>query len=613
MKTFWPFARRLLDHPPLIAVGVAGAIVSACSTVAGFGAILWLVRWFFQEDQPPLAEVLREAMGPAWAGRFAFVLERLPETPYFGLLALLGVVFVLTVIGATGQFVHQATAYHLVLRTILRIRKEAYHHLVHVPISATAVTSGGDLLTRIVRDTSQLSRGMIALAGKALRDLLTGVVFLGVAIYLDALLTAIFVIGLVPIAIVIRKAGKVVRRASRRANQQFGVMTAAVQESGQGRPVVKVHGAEGYERRRFNAVNRRAFAEELRSRTARALTTPVVETLAITGVMAVTAAAGYVVFSDASRSPGGMLSVLMFLIGAGVTLKPIAKLNNDIQESAAAGGRVREIFELPVEPTQRGRFKTETLPALPRHREAIDIEGVTFTYPGAASPALRDVSLRVSHGQHVAIVGPNGSGKTTLIGLIPRLHEPDRGVVRIDGRNVADVSLRSLRRQIALVTQQAVLFQGTIADNIAYGLRHASRNALREAAERAHARDFIERLPGGYDTPLGEQGLGLSGGQKQRLCLARAILRDPAILLLDEATSQIDSESEAKIQAALRDFRLHRTTLTIAHRLSTVIDADAIVVMQGGAIIDRGTHAELVERCGLYQTLASTQLQTTGT
>lgn len=613
MKTFWPFAKRLLDHPSLIVVGVAGALVSACSTVAGFGAILWLVRWFFQEEQPPLAEVLRGAIGAAWAERLAFALDRLPETPFFGLLTLLGVVFVLTVVGATGQFVHQATAYHLVLRTILRIRKEAYHHLVHVPISATAVTRSGDLLTRIVRDTSQLSRGMVAVAGKALRDLLTGVVFLAIAIALDWLLAAIFIVGLVPIAIVIRKAGKVVRRASRRASQQFGVMTAAVQESGQARPVVKVHGAEGYERRRFNAVNRRAFAEELRSRTARALTTPLVETIAIAGVMAVTAAAGYVVFSDASRSPSDMLNVILFLIGAGVTLKPIAKLNNDIQESAAAGGRVQEILELPQEPTQRGRFKNETLPVLPRHRDAIDIEGVTFTYPGAASPALREVSLHVPQGSHVAIVGPNGSGKTTLLGLIPRLHEPDSGAVRVDGHDVAGVSLRSLRRQIALVTQQAVLFQGTIADNIAYGQRHASRRAIREAAERAHAGDFIERLPEGYDTPLGEQGLGLSGGQKQRLCLARAILRDPAILILDEATSQIDSESEAKIQAALHGFRRGRTTLTIAHRLSTVIDAHTIVVMQDGDIIDTGTHAELVERCGLYQTLASTQLQTTRT
>ena len=612
MKTFWPFARRLLDHPALIALGVAGALVSACSTVAGFGAVLWLVRWFFQEEQPPLATVLREAMGADWARRLSFALERIPETPYYGLLSLLGVVLVLTVVGATGQFVHQATAYHLVLRTILRIRKEAYHHLVHVPISATAVISGGDLLTRIVRDCSQLSRGMVAVAGKAVRDLLTGLVFMAVALWLDAGLAAIFIVGLAPIVVVIRKAGKVVRRASRRASRQFGHMTSAVQESGQARPVVKVHGAEGYERRRFNAVNRRAYAEELRSRTARALTTPLVETIAIAGVMAVTAAAGYVVFADATRSPSDMLNVLIFLIGAGVTLKPIAKLNNDIQESAAAGGRIREVLDLPAEPTVRGAFKTETLPALPRHAESIELDRVSFTYPGAAAPALRDVSLRIDHGRHVAIVGPNGSGKTTLLGLIPRLHDPDRGTVRIDGRDVTRVAMRSLRRQIALVTQHAVLFQGTIAENIAYGLRHARRGDIEAAAAQAHAAEFIEQLPAGYDTPLGEQGLGLSGGQKQRLCLARAILRDPAILLLDEATSQIDADSEAKIQAALRDFRRGRTTLTIAHRLSTVIDADTIVVMDVGGIIDSDTHVQLLQRCGLYQTLARTQLQTKG-
>ena len=626
MKTFWPFARRMLEHPKLLALGLAGALVSACSTVAGFGAILWLVRWFFQDEQEPLAEVLRRAVGPAWSERLAFVFDRIPAEPYHGLLALLGFVFVLTLIGATGQFVHQATAFHVVLRTILRIRKEAYHHLLHVPMSVTAVTSGGDLLSRIVRDCTQLARGMITLAGKALRDFATGVVFLAVAIYLDPLLTAIFVVGLIPIGVVIRKAGKVVRRASRRANRQFGQMTAAIQESGQSLAVVKVHAAEGYERRRFNHVNRRAFAEELRSRTARAFTTPAVETIAIAGVMAVTAAAGYVVFSDAGRDPGDMLNVLIFLIGAGVTLKPIAKLNNDIQESAAAGGRIAEVLALPVEASVRGGFKTETRPALPRHREKIRFEGVTFTYPGADAPALRGVSLEIPHGRHVAIVGPNGSGKTTLIGLIPRLHDPDAagheaqhaqggqasrggGRVTIDGHDVREVSLRSLRRQMALVTQQAVLFGGTIADNIAYGWRHASRSAIQDAARRAYAHDFVSALPHGYDTRLGEQGLGLSGGQKQRLCLARAILRDPAILLLDEATSQVDTDSEAQIQRALAEFRVGRTTLTIAHRLGTVIDADRIVVMREGRIIDAATHTELLERCELYRTLTQTQLQ----
>jgi subfamily B ATP-binding cassette protein MsbA len=293
-----------------------------------------------------------------------------------------------------------------------------------------------------------------------------------------------------------------------------------------------------------------------------------------------------------------------------VTLKPLAKLNNDIQESAAAGGRIREILNLPVEPTVRGGFKRETLPALPRHRDSITLDGVTYTYPGADTPTLHDVDLDIKHGQHVAIVGPNGSGKTTLIGLIPRLHEPDSGVVRIDGQDICSVTLRSLRRQIALVTQHAVLFEGTVADNIAYGLRHARRGEVEAAAARAHAAEFIAHLPHGYDTRLGEQGLGLSGGQKQRICLARAMLRDPAILLLDEATSQVDAESEAKIQAALAEFRRGRTTLTIAHRLSTVIDADVIVVMQDGRIIDRGSHRELLERCGLYQTLTKTQLQT---
>jgi ABC-type multidrug transport system fused ATPase/permease subunit len=290
---------------------------------------------------------------------------------------------------------------------------------------------------------------------------------------------------------------------------------------------------------------------------------------------------------------------------------------------------------MPVEPGHDAK-----LPKLARHGTDVRFEGVRFKYPGAERWAIGEqggVTFAVEFGKTVAFVGPNGCGKTTLLSLIPRLFDPDEGTVRVDGRDIREVSVRSLREQIGVVTQDTVLFTGTIAENIAYGASGVTDEKIRDAARRARAEEFILAKPGGYEFTIGEGGSGLSGGQKQRLAIARAILRDPAILILDEATSMIDAESEAKIAEAIAEFvskgeggggkaevaktnGTHagvrapsgggngRTCLIVAHRLSTVIAADAIVVMDGGAIADVGTHAELLGRCGIYQSLVANQL-----
>jgi subfamily B ATP-binding cassette protein MsbA len=310
---------------------------------------------------------------------------------------------------------------------------------------------------------------------------------------------------------------------------------------------------------------------------------------------------------------------------AGASLRPLTGIVNDIQQSSAAARRdLGSALAEPPEPGhstvrtddrgRRSRVK-EPLPRLARHEREIRFDGVTFTYPGAEHPSLHAVELTVPHGQTVAIVGPNGSGKTTLMALIPRLFDPDEaldnprggGRVLIDGHDIRMVSLRSLRRQIAVVTQETVLFRGTIAENIAYGMRGATREQIEAAARGARAEEFIA-AKGGFDAEVGERGLTLSGGQRQRLAIARAILRDPAILLLDEATSMIDAESEARINDALAEFSAGRTTLIVAHRLSTVMNADRIVVLDEGRLVDHGTHAELLQRCSVYKGIAEHQL-----
>ena len=293
---------------------------------------------------------------------------------------------------------------------------------------------------------------------------------------------------------------------------------------------------------------------------------------------------------------------------AGAAFRPLANLNNDLQASAAAANRLDELLHVDVESAARSG-QQRRLRRLPRHGQSVVFDNVTFSYPGAERPAIADIVLTVEQGRTCAVVGGNGSGKTTLVGLLPRLYEPEHGRVLIDDVDIAECSLRSVRRQIAVVTQETILFDGTIADNLTYGSRHASHERMMEAARRAHADEFIDELPDGYDTQIGEWGQRLSGGQRQRIAIARAILRDPAILILDEATSQIDADSEAKISAALAEFMTGRTTFVIAHRLSTVVNADLIVVLDAGRIVATGKHDDLLAGCQTYQLLCRTQLQ----
>jgi ABC-type multidrug transport system fused ATPase/permease subunit len=278
-----------------------------------------------------------------------------------------------------------------------------------------------------------------------------------------------------------------------------------------------------------------------------------------------------------------------------------------IQRAVAAGERIFQVLDQPIE----GGSASEGVELGPL-RDRIEYAGVTFTYPGANEPALRGVSLTIPRGQTLALVGPNGSGKTTMVSLLLRFFEPDSGEIRYDGVDLRNVRLSSLRRRIGLVPQEAVVFAGTPAENITYGgavpnPTPETNGRIVEAARRAFADEFVRAIPGEYQAPLGEQGNTLSGGQRQRLAIARAVYRDAPILVFDEATSQIDSESEQKIQKALREFARERTTILIAHRLSTIQFADRIVVMESGRILDQGTHAELFDRCPLYRTLCETQ------
>ena len=613
MKDFWTLAREMLRFRGLLAIGLVAALLDAATAFAGFGLLKVVITKTFGEPRHEMRSVIHAMLTgpdlPAWLPDLSGVSAWVPAGIYPGFVFALLLVIPLTLFGSTMRFTHAALSYTVALRSVMRIRQRAYFHMLHVPADLPDDIGAADRLSRLMSDTSRLGRGFGALMGRAVRDSLMGVVFLCWALWIDWKLTGIFLLALPLVGTAMRKFGKKVRKASRHTLQQYAEMIQAAQESMQSPAVVRVHGAEGYERRRFNAINRAVFNQEMKARTARALSSPVIDLIALCGLIGVSLLAGWYVFGQNSAQPQDVLWVLIALGLAGGSVKPMANLNNSLQDAAAAARRVFEILNTPVEPNPRGAFKDPTLGVeLPRHHQSLVFENVTYRYPGAEELALRGVDLTLPFGCSAAVVGTNGSGKSTLLNLVPRLTEPAEGRVLIDGVDLATVRLRSLRDQIAMVTQQAVLFEGTIADNIAYGRRDTPRDEVVAAAKAAFAHAFIAKLPEGYDTMLGESGSGLSGGQKQRLCIARAVLREPAILIMDEATSQIDAESEALIADAVRALQAGRTTLTIAHRLSTVVDCNPIIVMDNGRVVDQGRHDQLLERCEIYQTRVNNQL-----
>ena len=495
-------------------------------------------------------------------------------------------------------------------RAMRELRDDLFDRLLRQPMAFFSEHSAGTLISRVTYDVDQVESAVTNGLSTLLKDSLTVVFLLALVFYHDWRMALVSLIGLPTVIVPLTKLTKKLRKSSRQSQELRAAMTGIIEEGVVGNPVIKAFNGEGYEKRRFHKEAESHRQKNMRRVQATALSVPVMEMAAALCIALVIYYGGYrVIAAGDQTTPGTFFSFLTALLMMYDPLKRLTKINAVLQQGMAAGERIFRLLDREPE------LDTGTV-ALDRARGDLRFEGVWFSYE-PEHPVLRDIDLAVPAGNVVALVGASGGGKSTLVSLVPRFFRPDSGRILLDGIDIADLTLHSLRDQIATVSQEVVLFNDTLANNIAYGRPGASREAVEDAARAAGVMEFVERLEEGLDHPVGERGTRLSGGQRQRLAIARALLRDAPILILDEATSSLDPHSERLVQEGLERLMQNRTTLVIAHRLATIQRADKIAVMQGGRIVEQGNHSELLDRGGAYAHLWATQFgaeeQSTGT
>jgi ATP-binding cassette, subfamily B, bacterial MsbA len=510
------------------------------------------------------------------------------------------------------MFLQEVLVADVMQLTLFRIRNHFFLRTTNLDLASFSDQGSSELMARFTNDMDSFGQGLNTLMSKLIREPMRIATCLTSALLFNWRLTLLTLI-LVPIsAATTYRVGKIMKRAVRRSLESMSTIYKILQESFQGIRVIKAFGTERVERRRFFVETKNLYKKSVRVASIDAMSDPVLEMLTLTTVAIALLAGSYLVLNrtifldlgifrlQLAAQPMAiqdLLTLYAWLAGVSDPIRKLANVHSKIQRASAAADRICALMDRMPKIVDR-----KHAPSLARHRQTVEFDRVGFSYR-PETPVLNGVSLTVRHGETIALVGPNGCGKTTLLNLLPRFWEVDSGAIRIDGRDIREVPLRSLRRQIGIVLQETILFQDTIANNIAYGDPHAGRDDIIRAAERAYAHQFIMALPQGYDTMIGERGLGLSGGQRQRIALARAMLRDPAILILDEATSAVDIQDEVLIRKAIEEFSRGRTTFLISHNLASIQFADRIVLLNAGRVEAVGTDQELKRTSILYRRL----------
>ena len=540
-----------------------------------------------------LAFLVKPALDEIFLKRNADMLKLIP-------LAVIGIYLV----KGTCNYFQTVLMNFIGQRIVADLRAELYRKIQIQSLAFFTKHPTGVLMSRITNDVGYIQGAVSEAVTALLKDSFTLLCLVVVIFYRDWQL-AIVAMFVFPLAVYpIAKFGQKMRQIATRAQVTLGSLTSLLQETISGTRIVKAFGMEAHENKRFSVENERLFRLSLKSISINAVSSPFMEFLGGLGISAIIFYGGYQVIHGQS-TPGTFFSFLTALIMLYEPVKRLTNVNNTIQQGIAGAERVFSIMDLV--PDIRNRPDAVPLPRISRE---IEIRNVTFRYEEA--PVLKNITLRIRTGEAVAFVGMSGGGKTTLVNLIPRFYDVTTGMILIDGQDIRNVTVESLRGQIAIVTQQTILFNDTVRNNIAYGDISKTEDQIVEAAKAAHAHDFILRLPKGYETVIGEQGTKLSGGERQRISIARALLKNAPILILDEATSSLDSEAEIDVQDALENLMKGRTTLVIAHRLSTIRNADRIIVLVNGEIREEGTHETLLSRHGEYSRLYNMQFMENG-
>jgi subfamily B ATP-binding cassette protein MsbA len=592
-----PYVRLLRFAAPYklrIAAAIACMAVLSMAT-AGYVYLLGPALEFLFTGRPEALGGLARVLPASWdvAGKLA----RVERSAILGVLPAI-IVGVSVVKGAAyfGQFYLTGLTGQ---KMVADVRRALFDRLLGLSPAFFTRRHSGDLMSRFATDVVAVEQGISNAIPTYIRDGLTVVVMLASCFLLDWRMSLI-AFGAIPITLLpIVRMAKRLKRVTSHAQSTSGELAEIVQETLSGMRVVQSYGMERWESERFAEANRKMIRIQRRSFFVRAFSSPLMEVMAAAGLAAAIWWVGGRILAGELEA-GKFFSFVAAVLLLYTPVKQLGRVGQIAMQGAAAGERIFEILdaESPVPDTGRD--------VLPPFREAIRYEGVSFAY--GDRPVLHDLSLEVRRGEVVALVGSSGGGKTTVANLLPRFWDPTAGRVAIDGKDVREVTLASLRAQLALVTQETVLFNDTVRANIAYGRPDVPLAEVERAARLAQAHEFIQALPRGYDTPVGERGVLLSGGQRQRIAIARAFMKDAPILILDEATSALDAESEREVQKALDSLMAleggeRRTTLVIAHRLSTIRNADRIVVLSGGRVVETGRHDELVARGGEYARL----------